>query len=128
MTATQDRVEAQRSRWIDRLARVRLVLATSVLVFAGLWLTGTLAALPALVALALIAIASLAVGADSGRRATGADDVPAAREREPLIEAVLAGLPDPVVALDARGDVVAFNAQALALAPALRSGGPVSLA
>src|SRR5437764_794537 len=128
MTATQDRVEAQGSRWLDRLARVRLVLATSALVFAGLWLTGTLAALPAFVAFALIAIASLAVGADSGRRAAGSEDAPAPREREPLIEAVLAGLPDPAVALDARSDVVAFNAQALALAPALRSGGPVSLA
>jgi len=128
MTATQDRMEAQGSRWLDRLARVRLVLATSALVFAGLWLTGTLAALPAFVAFALIAIASLAVGADSGRRAAGSEDAPAPREREPLIEAVLAGLPDPAVALDARSDVVAFNAQALALAPALRSGGPVSLA
>ena len=47
---------------------------------------------------------------------------------DPLVEAVLAGLPDPVVALDRRGDVVALNAQAGTLAPALRRGEPVSLA
>src|SRR6202043_1464806 len=41
---------------------------------------------------------------------------------------VLAGLPDPVVALDRHGDVVALNARARAIAPALRRGEPVSLA
>ena len=45
-----------------------------------------------------------------------------------MIEAVLAGLPDPVVALDRLGDVVALNARASAMAPALRRGEPVSLA
>src|SRR5437764_387272 len=52
---------------------------------------------------------------------------PTARIGDPLIEAVLAGLPDPVVALDHRGDVVALNARARAVAPALRPGEPVSL-
>ena len=51
----------------------------------------------------------------------------AARIGDPLIEAVLAGLPDPVVALDHRGDVVALNARAAAVAPALRPGESVSL-
>jgi two-component system phosphate regulon sensor histidine kinase PhoR len=45
----------------------------------------------------------------------------------PLIEAVLAGLPDPVVALDNHGEVVALNAPARLIAPALRRGEPVSL-
>ena len=49
------------------------------------------------------------------------------RSDGPLIEAVLAGLPDPVVALDARGEVVALNAPARVIAPALRRGEPVSL-
>src|SRR5262249_15072453 len=39
----------------------------------------------------------------------------------------LAGLPDPVVALDHRGDVVALNARAASVAPALRPGESVSL-
>jgi two-component system phosphate regulon sensor histidine kinase PhoR len=47
---------------------------------------------------------------------------------DPVVEAVLAGMPDPVVALDRNGDVVALNARASAIAPALRRGEPVSLA
>ncbi len=45
-----------------------------------------------------------------------------------LIEAVIAGLPDPVVALDGASRVVAFNAPAGLLAPALRRGEPASFA
>ena len=45
-----------------------------------------------------------------------------------LLDALVAGLPDPVVVLDHDGRVVAFNAGAGALAPALRRGGPASIA
>src|ERR671930_331651 len=55
------------------------------------------------------------------------DEPSAARLGDPLIEAVLAAVPDPVVALDHRGDVVALNARATAIAPALRPGESVSL-
>jgi two-component system phosphate regulon sensor histidine kinase PhoR len=56
---------------------------------------------------------------------TGAPRAP--RVGDPRIEAVLAGLPDPIVALNRQGDVVALNAQASAVAPTLRRGEPVSL-
>jgi two-component system phosphate regulon sensor histidine kinase PhoR len=129
MTETRDRVEEQGARWLDRLARVRLVLAASALVFGGLWLIGTLDPVPALAGFVVIAIAALTASVGAETLAPLALDVPAApRGAEPLIEAVLAGLPDPVVALDVRGDVIAFNAQARAVAPALRRGDPVSLA
>ena len=42
--------------------------------------------------------------------------------------AVVAGLPDPVIALDRDGRVLALNERARALAPALRQGEPVSFA
>jgi two-component system phosphate regulon sensor histidine kinase PhoR len=45
-----------------------------------------------------------------------------------LLDAVISGMPDPVVVLDGDGRVLAFNAQALALAPALRRGEPGSIA
>jgi two-component system phosphate regulon sensor histidine kinase PhoR len=45
-----------------------------------------------------------------------------------LLEAVIAGLPDAAVALDRDGRVLAFNAEAAVLAPALRRGDPVSIA
>ena len=54
---------------------------------------------------------------------------PARRYRRPraddLLRAVVAGLPDPVVALDRDGRVLALNERARALAPALRQGEPV---
>jgi two-component system phosphate regulon sensor histidine kinase PhoR len=71
-------------------------------------------------------------------RSTGTTDAaPAVREageapRLPpetaLLDAVISGLPDPVVVLDHDGRVVAFNADATALAPALRRGVPASIA
>ena len=51
-----------------------------------------------------------------------------ALEQMPFLETVLAGLPQPVIALDVQGEVLAANAPARAVAPALRRGEPVSLA
>jgi two-component system, OmpR family, phosphate regulon sensor histidine kinase PhoR len=45
-----------------------------------------------------------------------------------LLDAVISGMPDPVVVLDGEGRVLAFNTQASALAPALRRGEPGSIA
>jgi two-component system phosphate regulon sensor histidine kinase PhoR len=45
-----------------------------------------------------------------------------------VIEAIIAGLPDPIIVLDRDGRAVAFNAGAGALAPALRRGDPASIA
>jgi len=51
----------------------------------------------------------------------------AERAGEPL-DAIVAGLPDPVIALDKNGRVLTLNERARLLAPALRQGEPVSLA
>jgi two-component system phosphate regulon sensor histidine kinase PhoR len=45
-----------------------------------------------------------------------------------LLDAVVSGMPDPVVVLDQDGRVIAFNRQAAVLAPALRRGEPASIA
>jgi len=45
-----------------------------------------------------------------------------------LLDAVISGMPDPVVVLDQDGRVIAFNTEATALAPALRRGEPASIA
>jgi len=116
--------------WLDRLKRARLVLMVAAAVFAVLWETGTLAPQPALAGFAIIAVAVLirAVSGEIARPTLPRDVSPALRVGDPMVEAVLAGLPDPVVALDRHGDVVALNARASAMAPALRRGEPVSLA
>ena len=131
MTAIHDGGRRARfSPWIDRLKRARFVLIVVTAVFAVLWESGTLGPGPALASFATIAIAVVirAAGGEIARAVLPRDDVPALRVGDPLVEAVLAGLPDPVVALDRHGNVVALNARAGAMAPALRRGEPVSLA
>ena len=127
MTVIYDSVRV--GRWVERFRRMRLVLVATAIAFAGLWLFGATAALPALAGFVLVALAALIASArgDIAPAALARDEPRAPRVGDPLIEAVLAGLPDPVVALDRRGDVVALNARATAVAPALRPGEPVSL-
>ena len=129
MTSWNDGEEARSRRWLSRLRRTRLLLAAAVAVFAGLWATGALAGLPALAGFAVIVLAALAATGDGEPTPASLrkEEPPAPKSGDPLIEAVLAGLPDPVIALDRQGDVLAVNAQARALAPALRAGDPVSL-
>ncbi|HLH97573.1 MAG TPA: ATP-binding protein [Xanthobacteraceae bacterium] len=131
MTAIQDGGRRARlTPWVDRLKRARFVLVVAAAVFAVLWQTGALAFAPALVSFALIAIAVVvrATSGEMARTVLPRDAAPALRVGDPLVEAVLAGLPDPVVALDRHGNVVALNGRAGAMAPALRRGEPVSLA
>src|ERR1700716_2729538 len=127
MTATHDSVRV--GRWVERFRRMRLVVVATAIAFAGLWVLGAIAALPALAGFVLVAAAALIASArgDVMPAARAGDEPRAPRIGDPLIESVLAGLPDPVVALDRRGDVVALNARAVAVAPALRPGEPVSL-
>ncbi len=127
MTVIHDSVRV--GLWVARFRRMRLVLAATAIAFAGLWLFGATAALPALAGFVLVALAALIASArvDIAPAALARDEPRAPRVGDPLIEAVLAGLPDPVVALDRRGDVVALNARVAAVAPALRAGEPVSL-
>ena len=129
MTATHDSANVGRSRWLYGLKRMRLVLAAAAIAFAGLWALGAIAAGPALASFALIAGAVLVAiaRAETIPAALPRDEPRAPHVGDPLIEAVLTGLPDPVVALDRRGDVVALNARARAVAPALRPGEAVSL-
>jgi two-component system phosphate regulon sensor histidine kinase PhoR len=45
-----------------------------------------------------------------------------------LLDAAVSGMPDPVVVLGQDGRILAFNAEATAIAPALRRGEPASIA
>ncbi len=127
MTATHDTTFTRSRGWLLNLSRMRLLLAAAALVLAGLWAIGAVAVPTAASGFLLIALAALM--APATREVTP----PALRSSEtPInpespIEAVLAGLPDPVVVLDHHGDVVALNALASTLAPGLRRGAPLSL-
>ena len=115
--------------WLVRLKRARLVLGAAALVFLGLEVVGVLSAIQAAVGFLIVAAASLI-------DFTGADNHPVripsheskALAADWLVEAVVSGLPDAVIALDRRGVVVASNAAARTVAPALTRGAPLSLA
>ena len=129
MTATHDSRAVQPSRWLPGLKRARLALAAAAVAFVALWALGAIAAGPAFAGFALIAAAVLIsiANAEAVPALLPRDEPRTPRIGDPLIEAVLTGLPDPVVALDHRGDVVALNVRAAAVAPALRPGESVSL-
>jgi len=129
MTVIDDEGGFRASRWLDRLRRARLVLATAAIVLGGLCAVGTIPLVLALAGFVLIAVSALigTAGGTSRRQAVASDERQVMRARDALIESVLSGLPDPVVALNAHGDVLALNARASTIAPALRRGEPVSL-
>jgi two-component system phosphate regulon sensor histidine kinase PhoR len=92
-----------------------------------LWLSGTFGTIPALVT--LIAVVAAVIAASGGEVlpvAMLSAERPMQRIDDGMIGSVLAGLPDPVVALDRHGGVLAMNAQASVIAPALRRDEPVS--
>jgi len=128
MTAGDESGRALANPWALRFRRMRLPIAAAV-VFAGLWALGTLAPIPALAGFALIAAAALL---DHEARAPSpvvqrSNERAALHSAEAWLETVLAGLPDPVIALNRGEAVVALNGQASALAPALRRNEPISL-
>src|SRR5215216_6159000 len=125
MTATEHR-DNRRIAWLGRFVGTRLVFLATAIVLVSFLASGALAA----IGVAIVAAAAL-IGETARLRSAKVVPPPTAsgsRVATQLIETVIAGLPDPMVALDQEGVVLAFNAPAGALAPALRRGGPVSLA
>src|SRR5579884_845378 len=110
-----------------RPGRGWIVIVVAAAVFMGLVLAGALAGAYAVVGFA--AVASAAFLAFRGAEASGATPPPVAVPRaEDSLRTLIAALPDPVIALDRNGHVLALNEQARSLAPASRLGEPVSLA
>ena len=106
-------------RWRPRLPFGWLPIVAAALVFGGLWATGALALLPALGGFVLLA-AAFVITPGNGReeaQTTATAGEPRGPGIVTLIEGVLAGLPDPVVAINRRDEVVGLNAAARALAP-----------
>ncbi|HMK70793.1 MAG TPA: ATP-binding protein [Xanthobacteraceae bacterium] len=124
MSLDDDLIAPRRSTWRG----VWFVTAAAAIVFAGLVLLDTLAVGYALAGFALVTAAALLAlrsGADAGRLAR---PIAVSAHSDDPLEAVVAVLPDPAIALDRNGRVLVFNARARSLAPALRRGELVSLA
>ncbi|HEY4922200.1 MAG TPA: ATP-binding protein [Xanthobacteraceae bacterium] len=125
----QRRTHDRTVSWLGRLKRARFVLIAGALVFLALDLMGALSALQAAIAFVIIGVVAL-IDAHAGE----APGVPAlSPEGKPLppdwlVEAVVSGLPDAVIALDRRGVVLALSASAREKAPTLARNMPLSFA
>jgi two-component system phosphate regulon sensor histidine kinase PhoR len=122
MSLAEDRMILAK-RW-----RGGLVVAAAALVFIVFAAVGKLSPGYAFAGFAIVAAAvvvTLRSMQESNRLAQPVTIVQAGAD---LLRSLVAGLPDPVVALDRDGRVLAFNDHARALAPALRPGEPISFA
>ena len=124
MTLNENRSAPRRSDWRS----LRLVITTAAVVFAALAIVDALAVGYAIAGFVIVAAAAF-LTLRAGDNYSGLPRPIAAAERAgESLDAVVAGLPDPVIALDQSGRVLTLNQSARALAPALRQGEPVSLA
>jgi two-component system, OmpR family, phosphate regulon sensor histidine kinase PhoR len=123
MSLAEDRALVTAKLW-----RGGVVLAASALVFAILAGMGTLPVVYAVGGFAAIAAAAIAAQRSSRKQDRLAQPVINVQTGDDLLRIFVAGLPDPVLALDRDGRVIALNDHARALAPALRLGEPVSFA
>ena len=112
------------SRWRGN----RVVIIAAAIVFGGFVALGAMSSGYGLLGFVILVLAALLANRATEEAGRLALPVAAAeRVGEPL-EAVIAGVPDPVIALDRNGRVLTLNEGARSLAPALRQGEPVSLA
>jgi two-component system phosphate regulon sensor histidine kinase PhoR len=107
-----------------------LVAAVAILVFAILFLSGDLPASRALGAAGAVVVAWWIAAALNGRNPSRIDASAGASRVSDLevLENVISALADPAIVLGRDERVIAFNAQASAIAPALRRGEPALLA
>jgi two-component system, OmpR family, phosphate regulon sensor histidine kinase PhoR len=105
-----------------------LITLTAAIVFAALAIGDVLAVGYAVAGFAVITLSVfLALRGGASEEARQLPLAIVAEHATDPLEAVIAGMPDPVIALDRNGRVLTLNERARALAPALRQGEPVSL-
>ena len=113
-----------------RFLRTRPVLVIAAVLFAGLVQFAGLAPIPAVIGFAVIALAVLIREA----ALPGTDDASIYGERtgpliaDRMVDAIIAGLSDPALALAPDSQVVAFNASAQQILPGISRGEPISFA
>src|ERR1700692_2958158 len=124
MSLNEVRLGPGASKWRGK----RVVIATAAIVFAGLVALGALTAGYAIFGFAILAAVALLANRATEEASRLVRPVAVAEHAGERLEAVAAGLPEPVITLDRNGRVLTLNERARSLAPALRQGEPVSLA
>jgi two-component system, OmpR family, phosphate regulon sensor histidine kinase PhoR len=124
MSVTDDRTPAAAAA----RRSVLLIIMAAAIVFGGLAAAGALAVPFAAGGFAIIAGAAIAVMRSGKVQVTAPPALTVSERAGDPLHVIVAGLPDPVLALARDGRVLALNGPVRALAPALRLGDPVSLA
>jgi two-component system, OmpR family, phosphate regulon sensor histidine kinase PhoR len=124
MSLNEVRFAPGSSKWRGK----RVVIVAAAIVFAGLVALGALTPGYAIIGFAILATVALLANRATEEASRLVRPVAVAERAGERLEAVVAGLPDPVIALDRNGRVLTLNERARSLAPALRQGEPVSLA
>jgi two-component system, OmpR family, phosphate regulon sensor histidine kinase PhoR len=112
------------SRWRGN----RVVIVATAIVFGGFVALGAMSSGYGLLGFVILVLAALLANRATEEAGRLARPVAVAERAGEPLEAVIAGVPDPVIALDRNGRVLTLNESARSLAPALRQGEPVSLA
>jgi two-component system phosphate regulon sensor histidine kinase PhoR len=113
---------------INRLWDNRWAIATAAIVTFAFVLFGGLPLVLASVGFVAVCVVMLIAKAPASLPSSNTFPQPAAFEADwQWLQVIIDALPDPVVALDSTGAVLALNAQARRIAPALRQGEPISL-
>ena len=124
MSLAGDRAGVAAQRWRGG----RLVIVAAAAVFAAFTIVGALPAAYAVAGFVIVAAAAILTVRSGQEQDRQVEPITISGRGDDLLRALVAGLPDPVVALDRDGRVLALNERARALAPALRQGEPVAFA
>ena len=120
--------EAGRAPANSRWRGIRIVIVAAAIVFGGFVALGAISSGYGLLGFVILALAALLASRATEEAGRLVRPVAVAERAGEPLEAVIAGVPDPVIALDRNGRVLTVNESARSLAPALRLGEPVSLA
>jgi two-component system phosphate regulon sensor histidine kinase PhoR len=120
--------EAGRAPANSRWRGIRVVTVAAAIVFGGFVALGAISSGYGLLGFVILALAALLANRATEEASRLVRPVAVAERAGEPLEAVIAGVPDPVIALDRNGRVLTVNESARSLAPALRLGEPVSLA
>jgi two-component system phosphate regulon sensor histidine kinase PhoR len=118
------------SALLRRIVRVRAVVIITVIVFAVLAVTETLAPLQALLGAAVIALAAFLGSGSDGMSivSAGRQQGAAQNAADRVIAAAIAGFPDAVIVVDRQETVIAFNPRVSTISNDIALGRPVSFA
>jgi two-component system phosphate regulon sensor histidine kinase PhoR len=124
MSLAEGRADLSAKRWRGGA----VVIAAAALVFAAFAVGGSVPVAYAIAGFAVVAAAVLVALRSTQEGGRFSQPPTGEQTGDDLLRTLVAGLPDPVIALDRESRVLARNERARALAPALRQGEPVSFA